>query len=63
MGSWQTMDNDQARALRVRMYVLCSKCAYLIDLSEGNQPQRDVEAKDLIRHEPKNTRAGSKCSV
>jgi hypothetical protein len=32
------------------MYVLCSQCAYLIDLSEGNQPQRDVEAKDLIRH-------------
>jgi hypothetical protein len=44
------MDSDQARSLRVRMYVLCSQCAYLIDLSEGNQPQRDVEAKDLIRH-------------
>jgi hypothetical protein len=44
------MDRDQAKALRVRMYVLCSQCAYLIDLSEGNQPQRDVEAKDLIRH-------------
>jgi hypothetical protein len=32
------------------MYVLCSECAYLIDLAEGNQPQRDVESTDLIRH-------------
>jgi hypothetical protein len=44
------MDGDQARALRVRMYVLCSRCAYLIDLAEGNQPQRNVEARDIIRH-------------
>jgi hypothetical protein len=44
------MDRDQAKALRVRMYVLCSQCAYLIDLAEGNQPQRNVEAKDIIRH-------------
>jgi hypothetical protein len=44
------MDRDQARALRIRMYVLCSQCAYLIDLSEGNQPQRGVQAEDLIRH-------------
>jgi hypothetical protein len=32
------------------MYVLCSECAYLIDLAEGNRPQRDVESVDLIRH-------------
>jgi hypothetical protein len=46
-----TVDRDaQARALRLRMYVLCSECAYLIDLAEGNRPQRDVESVDLIRH-------------
>jgi hypothetical protein len=32
------------------MYVLCSECARLIDISEGDRPQRDVEAVDLIRH-------------
>ena len=37
------MDDDaQAKALRLRMYVLCSECARLIDLAEGNQPQRGV---------------------
>jgi hypothetical protein len=40
----------QAKALRLRMYVLCSECAHLIDLAEGNRPQRDVESIDLIRH-------------
>ena len=40
----------QAKALRLRMYVLCSECAYLIDLAEGNRPQRDIENTDLIRH-------------
>jgi hypothetical protein len=40
----------QARALRLRMYVLCSECARLIDLAEGNRQQRDVEAVDLLRH-------------
>jgi hypothetical protein len=40
----------QAKALRLRLYVLCSVCARLIDLAEGNQPQRDVEGTDLIRH-------------
>jgi hypothetical protein len=45
------MDREaQAKALRLRLYVLCSECAYLIDLAEGNRPQRDVESKDLIRH-------------
>jgi hypothetical protein len=45
------MDREaQAKALRLRMYVLCSECARLIDIAEGNQPQRDVEGKDLIRH-------------
>jgi hypothetical protein len=40
----------QAQALRVRMYVLCSVCAHLLDLAEGNRPQRDVESPDLVRH-------------
>jgi hypothetical protein len=34
------MDGDaQAKALRLRLYVLCSECARLIDLAEGNWPQ------------------------
>ena len=41
----------QAKALRVRMYVLCSECARLIDLIEGRKPQRAVEAFDMVRHE------------
>jgi hypothetical protein len=46
------VDGDaQAKALRLRMYVLCSRCAYLIDLAEGNPPQRDVEGADLVRHQ------------
>ena len=32
------------------MYVLCSECAHLIDLAEGNRPQRDIESTDIIRH-------------
>src|SRR5690349_21293171 len=40
----ETMDGEaQAKALRLRMYVLCSKCARLIDLAEGNRPQLDVQ--------------------
>ena len=46
-----TMDREaQAKALRLRMYVLCSECAHLIDLAEGNRPQRDIESTDIIRH-------------
>ena len=46
------MDSQaQAKALRLRLYVLCSECARIIDLSEGNKPQRMIEAADLIRHE------------
>jgi hypothetical protein len=30
--------------------VLCSECARLIGLAEGNPPKREVEAADLIRH-------------
>ena len=41
----------QARALRLRMYVLCSECARLIDLAEGNRQQREVESADLERHQ------------
>jgi hypothetical protein len=40
----------QARALRLRLYILCSECARLIDLAEGNRPMRDVEGADLVRH-------------
>jgi hypothetical protein len=32
------------------MYVLCSECARLIDLAEGNQQQREVVGLDIIRH-------------
>jgi hypothetical protein len=48
---WKTLDREaQAKALRLRMYVLCSKCARLIDFAEGNRQQREVEAVDLVRH-------------
>ena len=43
-------DDAQAKALRLRLYVLCSECARLIDLAEGNRPQRDVAGADLLRH-------------
>ena len=42
--------DSQAKALRLRMYVLCSECARLIDLVEGNRQQRDFEGTDFIRH-------------
>ena len=45
------MDREaQANALRLRLYVLCSECARLIDLAEGNPPKRGVDAADLVRH-------------
>jgi hypothetical protein len=44
----------QAKTLSFRMYVLCSECARLIDLAEGNQQQREVEEQDLIRHAAEN---------
>ena len=45
------MDREaQAKGLRLRIYVLCSECARLIDLAEENPPQRDVDGADLIRH-------------
>jgi hypothetical protein len=40
----------QERVLRLRMYMLCSECARLIDLAEGNPPKREVEGADLVRH-------------
>ena len=43
-------DDAQAKALRLRMYVLCSECAHLIDLAQGDRPQRDIESIDFIRH-------------
>jgi hypothetical protein len=39
-----------AKALRLRMYFLCSEWAHLIDLAEGNRPRRHVESMDLIQH-------------
>jgi hypothetical protein len=45
------MDVDpQTKALRLRLYVLCSECARLIDLAKGKRPRRDVENTDLFRH-------------
>ena len=45
------MDREaQAKVLRLRTYVLCSECARLIDLAEGNPPKREVEGADLVRH-------------
>ena len=41
----------QAKALRLRMYVLCSECARLIDLADGNNQHRVVDSADLDRHE------------
>jgi hypothetical protein len=40
----------KGKALRLRMYVLCSECARLIDFAEGNSPARNVEGADLVRH-------------
>ena len=40
-----------AKTLPLRMYVICSECARLIDLDNSRKPQRKVEAADLIRHE------------
>ena len=40
----------QAKALRLRLYVLCSECARQIDLFEGNRQQREVEGDDLAQH-------------
>ena len=45
------MDREaQAKALRVRLYVLCSECARLIDLAEGNPPKHEIEGGDMVRH-------------
>jgi hypothetical protein len=40
-------DYAQAKPLRLRMYVLCSECARLIDIAEGNRQQRYVEGETL----------------
>ena len=43
------MDREaQAKSLRLRMYVLCSECARLIDLAEGDRQLRDFEGVDLV---------------
>jgi len=44
----------QAKALRLRMYLLCSECARLIDLDHGRGQLREVETADLVRHESDN---------
>jgi len=41
----------EAKALRLRLYVLCSECARAIDISDGNKPRRMIEAADVLRHE------------
>jgi len=49
----------EAKALRLRMYILCSECARLIDLAGCRAQQRQVEGADLFRHSgtlTKNTR-------
>ena len=53
----------QARALRLRMYVLCSECARLIDLADGNRQQRTVESADLDRTKRTSTFTGWRCSA
>jgi len=40
----------QAKAMRIRMYMLCSECVRLIDLVESRPQQRQVEAPDISRH-------------
>ena len=40
-----------AKTLRLRMYVLCSECARLIDLTDGRKPHRAVEAAKLVEHQ------------
>ena len=58
------MDREaQAKALRVRLYVLCSECARLIDLAEGNPPKREIEGGDMVRHAAEEHAAGWKCST
>ena len=44
------VDPQLKAELRLRMYVRCSECASLIDLAEGNRPQRDIEAADMMAH-------------
>lgn len=49
------VDGDaQVKALRLRMYVLCSECAHLIDLAQGDRP--DIESIDVIRHKARRAR-------
>jgi hypothetical protein len=40
----------QAKALRLRLHVLCPECARMIDIAEGNRPRRGVVGVDLLRH-------------
>jgi len=37
-------------ALRLRIYVICSECAGLIDPGDGNKAQRVAEVADVVRH-------------
>ncbi len=48
--NFRTLGDSQAKALRLRMYVICSECARLIDLAEDNPPKRGVDGADLVRH-------------
>jgi hypothetical protein len=46
----RTHREAHAKTLRLRMYVLCSECAF-IDLADGRRPQRAVDATELVEHE------------
>jgi hypothetical protein len=59
----RTVDLDaQAKALRLRLYVLCSECAHLIDLTQGIGPSETSKAKIFSGTKPKSTRSGWKYS-
>jgi hypothetical protein len=51
----------QAKALRLRMYVLLLRVCTPNRYAEGNRPRRDVEAVDLIRHAAEEYGPGWKC--
>jgi len=39
------MDDAETKALRLRMYFLCSECANLIDLAEGQSPTAEYRGR------------------
>ena len=58
------MDDDaQTKDLRLRMYVLCSECAHLIDLARAIGRNEKSKARTLSDTKAKGTRSGWKCSA